>query len=324
MGTGGLDVVGLEHQLQGRVAPPSRRAGNLDGGRDRGRYRMQRQPTPTRIELGPPILARLGYQTKAQPISVEGDHAVHVLGEDHRLSQLHGPSSLELLSECDPETIDVTDDELAHPVEGLVNPLLHVDIDAPVQPFEQVVEVVGVDVQVDLAARSRADGAARVEHDLSIAERKQSPIDLAAVLVDRNDFEADRLVPVHRRPHVRHVDHRPHSLPSHGAVEPSRIRRRSGVTPALAGWPLVTKSPRMVWAAPYMSATAKASAPRASRSSKTRSNSGSPVKGVAAETGHPENPCPRPTVASASFNEKGSANTSFADLVSGPWVQFRI
>src|SRR6266851_10252249 len=78
--------------------------------------------------------------------------------EDLRCGQLrlHG------LSERDPESVDVTNDELTHAVEGIVK-VFH-DLNSVLEASVEVVDVVGRYVQVDLATVVRAGFPTCVEH----------------------------------------------------------------------------------------------------------------------------------------------------------------
>src|SRR5215469_18759876 len=96
---------------------------------------------------------------------IPGSLTVDVAGEiTIRQAQLrlHG------LPERDPESVDVTNDELTHAVESIIkvfhylNPVLKASV--------QVINILGGYVQVDLATAVRARSPAGVEHDFAVSE----------------------------------------------------------------------------------------------------------------------------------------------------------
>jgi hypothetical protein len=64
-----------------------------------GRGWREGPPGTAGIELHPAVLARLGYHAQTQAVPIERRHPLHVLGEDHRLSQVHGSSSIPVSSQ---------------------------------------------------------------------------------------------------------------------------------------------------------------------------------------------------------------------------------
>src|SRR5712664_3899791 len=79
------------------------------------------------------------------------------------------------LPEGDPESVEVTNNELTHAVESVIETFhdLNPVLEAPVQ----VIDIVGQYAQINRATVLRARFPARVEHDLAVSEGQLRPVD---------------------------------------------------------------------------------------------------------------------------------------------------
>src|SRR5262249_36432287 len=131
------------------------------------------------------------------------------LGVHRRPGRQH--LSRNLLAERDPEAVHIADDDLAHAVEHVVRTLD--DLDVILDSIVEVVDVLGVRVEIDLTTVMGTKPATRAEHDFACAERHhrkaQAP---AIVVVGDRDIEPDLTVPVDGLSHVWHVEHWYHLL----------------------------------------------------------------------------------------------------------------
>ncbi len=83
-------------------------------------------------------------------------------GEDARHKGAGEQLRLQGLSERDPESVEVTNNELTHAIEGIIK--FDHDLNSVLEAPVQVTDVVSRYVQVDLAAVVRARFPACVEH----------------------------------------------------------------------------------------------------------------------------------------------------------------
>jgi hypothetical protein len=80
---------------------------------------------------------------------------------------------LDGLAEGDPESVDVAQDELTHPVERVMR-VFH-DLNAVLEAPVQVIDVVGQYVQVEFAAVLRARFPTSVNHDFAVSKGQFRP-----------------------------------------------------------------------------------------------------------------------------------------------------
>ena len=85
------------------------------------------------------------------------------------------------LPEGDPESVEITNNELTHAVEGIIE--VHHDLNPVLEASVQVIDVVGQYVQIDLAAVVRARFPTRVEHDFAVSEGQLRPVDFAILFI---------------------------------------------------------------------------------------------------------------------------------------------
>src|ERR1700704_4366107 len=114
--------------------------------------------------------------------------------------RLHG------LPERDPESVDVTNDELTHAVEGIIK-VFH-DLNPVLKASVQVINVIGGYVQVDLATVVSARSPASVKHDFAVSERQLRPVSFAILFISSHHFESYRGVPIDRGADIRNMNHR--------------------------------------------------------------------------------------------------------------------
>src|SRR5262249_31409829 len=88
-----------------------------------------------------------------------------------RIDAETGEKLLHRLSKSNPESVEVTNNEFAHTVKRVVQ--VFNDLHPTLQPLAQLVNLVGVDIQIDLPPELRARFAAGIEHHLAPAERQQ-------------------------------------------------------------------------------------------------------------------------------------------------------
>src|SRR5215471_15301933 len=118
----------------------------------------------------------------------------------------NGQLGRQKLSERHPKPVDVTNDELAHAIESIMR-VFH-NLNSISQASIHVIKIVGMDVKIDLAARSGARVAAGIEHEPAVAQCQQRPVQFAVLFVVADLLEADRRVPIHRGPHIGDMNHR--------------------------------------------------------------------------------------------------------------------
>src|SRR6185369_12931065 len=144
------------------------------------------------------------------------------------------------LSKCDPEAVQVSNDELPHSIEGIVQVLD--DVGLRPKSESRFVDIVHEHVQINFAAKGIARLAVLVEHQFRTAKRHFSPIDLSVFFVVELDSKSNRCVPLHRGTHVGHVDHGDNllehfALPSDSPEIVARARPRLCYDGAFVGCP---------------------------------------------------------------------------------------
>ena len=88
------------------------------------------------------------------------------------------------LSERDPESVAITNDEFTHIVESIVE--VFDDMNPVLEVFEQVIDVVCRYVEVDLATVFGARFPTYVEHQFAVSKRQLRPVDFAILSVLSN------------------------------------------------------------------------------------------------------------------------------------------
>src|SRR5215469_8033999 len=99
-------------------------------------------------------------------------------------------STRDRLSECDPEPVHISDDELSHSVEGVVQVLDNFDLalQSPAKRFN----VIHLNIKIHLAALRITWFSAAIEHHFTVAKCQQRPVDFAIFLVVTDDLESNR------------------------------------------------------------------------------------------------------------------------------------
>ncbi len=85
------------------------------------------------------------------------------------------------LSEGDPESVAITNDEFTHIVESIVKAFD--DLNLVFKVSIQVIDVVRRYVQVDVATVFGARFSTYIEHQFAVSKRQLRPVDLAMLLV---------------------------------------------------------------------------------------------------------------------------------------------
>ena len=75
-----------------------------------------------------------------------------------------------MLSKCDPEAVEIADDDFTHAVEHVVWTFNHVD--AIFELRVNLVNIVDVGVEINFTSSLRAGLAALIEHHLAVSKRK--------------------------------------------------------------------------------------------------------------------------------------------------------
>jgi hypothetical protein len=102
------------------------------------------------------------------------------------VQQMRGANRLGLcgLSEGDPESVAITNDEFTHIVESIVK--VFDDMNLVFKVSVQVIDVVRRYVEVDLATVFGARFPAYIEHQFAVSKRQLRPVDFAILLVLSN------------------------------------------------------------------------------------------------------------------------------------------
>jgi len=88
------------------------------------------------------------------------------------------------LSERDPESVAITNDEFTHIVESIVE--VFDDMNPVLEVLEQVIDVVCRYVEVDLATVFGARFPTYIEHQFAVSKRQLRPVDFAILFVLSN------------------------------------------------------------------------------------------------------------------------------------------
>src|SRR5262249_21718924 len=106
---------------------------------------------------------------------------------------------------CQPEPVEITDDEFASSVERLVQGFA--DIDAIFQAKKQTLNIVRPNVQIHFSTVFETRPSPFGQHDLAIPKAERRPIHHAVPRVRGTQLEADRHVPLNGFADIRNMNH---------------------------------------------------------------------------------------------------------------------
>src|SRR5205085_2016288 len=120
---------------------------------------------------------------------------------------IHQQSKNAFLGERDPEAVEIANDNLAHAVERVVR--LLDDIDAILELFIKVIDLVRVNVEIDFASSFLTGLATLIEHHLSVSKSNDRETQsVAFIAVSGDSTETDARVPIDSGTHIGNVNHR--------------------------------------------------------------------------------------------------------------------